>query len=310
MQLTRPLPRHTVGPKQGGISLKRARQLCPANLADAAFAAPAINWHRVHDHVKDFQSVSLVQVLRHVMSEEMGPSLLRTIRIPGCLFDVRQRVRPVGPEFKYHFYVSPHNPNAAALVEEVTKYLDGSNDRDACNLNEAKRRKKFGRTWANLNAIGSSSRGRLPVGGWEAASPPASPPAPPPASPPASPPEGLPNAPRSLSSRLQHHLSSRLASFPGQKTLTRDWKRSERGVQLKTTDAPDRMLEAERFLLYLDQRTWQHEEMVGRGRLRRHHLEEELTRAISAGMQVRPCQRGRLGAIGSWAHTWLARSLL
>ena len=305
------MPSHTVDPKQGGISLNRARQLCPANLADAAFAAPAINWHRVHNHVKDFQSVSLVQVLRHVMSEEMGPSLLRTIRIPGCLFHVRQQLRRVGPEFKYHFYVSPHNPHAAALVEEVTKYLDGSNDRDACNLNEAKSRKKFGRTWANLNAIGSSSRGRLPVGGWEAASPPASQPASPPASPPASsPPACLRSAPRSLSSWLQRHLSYRLASIPGQKTLTRDRKRVEKGLQLKTTDAPNRMLEAERFLLYLDQRTWQHEEMVGRGRLRRHHLEAELTRAISAGMQVRPCQRGRLGAIGSWAHTWLARSLL
>ena len=211
-----------MNPKKGGISIESARSACPSDLVEAAFAEPHLNWHRM----KEFQTLTLGQVLRYVMHDQLGEDDRNRIHIPGCPSQVRSTLRGVGPSYKYHYYVSPHNTGAEAFVDEVSAYL-----------------KQPG-----IKRDVESSRGTFHMGNW-----------------------------RNSSHGMMIHRGTSTLSHGTQEEATE---------QLTTTDNIDEMLDAERFLLYLDLSTWHGGAKGGADDARLSKLKEEVTRAIYAGMQV------------------------
>ena len=205
----------------------------------------ALKWQLGPDlaGVKDFQSVSLVQILRRLMEGEMRTEWLDRIEIPSCLSTQKPLLRPVSAGYAYHFYTSPHNEPAATLVAEVAAYLDAyrkehtglRRHRTECLKHTATsrhldtratsgqlNRQRTEQRWLGLSAQATSSRSES---------------------------EG-----KQLSRGLSQLLGRQQTNVGSLRNLNKShtWT----NTHLRTIDKPEEMLFAERFLLYLDARTW------------------------------------------------------
>ena len=89
-------------PQHGGVSMDTHRAACPAELRTAFDAMPVVPWYRV----RDFQLVSLRQLLRRLLQER--PSDAIVVPLPPL---VAPRV--------CQLCTSEHNPGAAEVAERV-----------------------------------------------------------------------------------------------------------------------------------------------------------------------------------------------